>query len=429
MAGSGGFLDRNWPAVLVAILGTSARLLWLFEVDTQPQTDFAWYLQRAVDLSQNLGYQTELGPTAYWPPGFPLFLSLFLRLIGPALVVAKVLNAILTLGCALLTVSIVRAVNGGKIVPFIAGLLVALNPGMIAYSGIIASEPLYTFLLLLSIKTTLWAQSYWRFAAGGFLIGLATLVRPQAILSALALTALPAPEQEGLRPNRIKAAILCLLIALLTTSPWMIRTYQTHKKLIFVSANGGDNLWIGHNSQATGTYMTPPGKPDTPANEVENDRSSRELGLASLKSNPGRSISLIPAKLGATFASPSDITYWAFQTNPDQLITPGMDRHRSLFLTARTLSQVSNTTLLILAGLGLLIGSITPAGRRLIAVSLPQMIIVAIVVSLFFGNGRFALPTIPFQVMMAVATFASIRDWVGRDTPPDPNRYGFVTND
>lgn len=418
-------MQRNWPALAIFIAGAIARIWWLNEVNTQPQTDFAWYLQRATELSQNLGYRTEHGHTAYWPPGFSFALALFFKFTGPSLIAAKILNATLTLLCGLLTSAITYRLIGSRTLSCAAGLLVALSPGMIAYSGILASEPLYTFLSLGAIHTVLWAQGYPRWGLAGFLIGLATLVRPQAILLPFTFLSAPGPEADYRKPKKRIALALCFILAITTITPWLIRNARTHQAFIFVSTNGGDNLWIGHNPNANGNYQTPPGIPGSPTEEVQNDVKTKTDAREFMKQNPGRSFALIPAKLTATFLTPTDITYWAFQTDPTKQISPGVTQQRSLFLTAKQVTHVFTISLLIAAAIGTLVGIATPSGRLLIRVALPQVLLTALIVAIFFGNGRFALPTIPFQVMLTVAGLATIREWAGRNTPPDPNHYGY----
>jgi len=417
--------NRHWPALLILAVGAMARLWWLTEVNTQPQTDFAWYLQRATELSQVLGYRTELGPTAYWPAGFPLALALVFKIFGASLITAKVVNCLLTLAAAWLTGAITYRLTGSKKLSSFSGLIVALSPGMIVYSGIVASEPLYTVLILGAIQVSLWAQSYVRWGIAGFWIGVATLVRPQAILTIFALALMPRPDADYRKPKLPIALAICMGITLLTITPWIIRTARTHGHFVFISTNGGDNLWIGHNPKATGLYQTPPGKPDHPANEISNDQATKSIALSEIRSNFGRSLSLIPTKIRATFATPTDITYWGFQTNPEKLIVTGMDNQRGLFLSFRTYTNIFTGFLIVLMFIGVGVGGLTPSGRRLIWVALPQILITAFVVSVFFGNGRFALPTIPFQAMLAAATLATLRDWVGRENSPDPDRYGY----
>src|SRR5690606_33901006 len=109
-----------------------------------------------------------------------------------------------------------------------------------------------------SVLCVLEAQTYRSWILAGIAIGIATLARPQAILSAFALRWVP-QHRRGLPLNHWIAISLCLVIALLITSPWIARNKRTHGKWIFISTNGGDNLWIGHNPMANGRYMMPPG--------------------------------------------------------------------------------------------------------------------------------------------------------------------------
>ncbi len=374
---------------------------WLWSVDTQPVSDFHWYFERARGLAAGQGYTTELGPTAYWPVGYPYALSVMFRIFGASILVAKLFNAACCLICSLLTAAIVIRTVQSQAVGFLAGLAVSASPGFLAYSGILASEPLYTMLILISVLCVLEAQAYRSWILAGVAIGIATLARPQAILSAFALRWVP-QHRRGLPLNHWIAIPLCLIIALLITSPWIARNKRTHGKWIFISTNGGDNLWIGHNPMANGRYMMPPGRPDTPENEVAIDAFSRYDGAKEMIKNWPHSVSLIVPKLRATFASPSDIPYWAFQTRRGQVIAPGMDHQRNLFLGVRRYSKNYSVVLGVAALLGLITGWFSESGRRLIGIALPQIAAVALVTVIFFGNGRFALPTVPFQVMLAL---------------------------
>lgn len=423
MAKRPSIFDRYWPFWALLGIGIGVRIWWLWAVDTQPITDFAWYFDRAVGLADGRGYTTEHGATAYWPVGYPFALSLVFRIFGASLWIAKVFNSVCCIGCSLLTAAIAYRSMGSRVVSFLAGLAVTLSPGFVAYSGILASEPLYTLAILASVWLALWARSYTRWGFAGIAIGIATLVRPQAILSAFALGGVPRPDSR--RPRLWLAIGLCLIVAMAITSPWILRNKRTHGKWIFISTNGGDNLWIGQNPMATGTYMIPPGRPDTPAKENSIDAFGRYDGAKEMVKNWPHPLTLVGPKLKATFATPSDITYWAFQTDRTRLMMPGTGPERPMFLWARGIAEAYTFWLLVAAGIGLVVGWFSPSGRRLIWIAAPHILVTALVTIVFFGNGRFALPTIPFQVLLVVAGISAGLEWRKLIRPPEPNNYGY----
>ena len=86
---------------------------------------------------------------------------------------------------------------------------------------------------------------------------------------------------------------ICALFMILTVSPWTVRNYSVHGKFIPVSTNGGVNLWIGNNPNATGDWIDPSDY-RTPAasTEYEIDREYYNEALRYISSNPGRAIVL-----------------------------------------------------------------------------------------------------------------------------------------
>lgn len=65
--------------ILLNVVVRGAWLLWMHP----PQLyDFAWYYSHAVSLQTGHGYISSGKYTAYWPIGYPYFLSLLFRLTG-----------------------------------------------------------------------------------------------------------------------------------------------------------------------------------------------------------------------------------------------------------------------------------------------------------------------------------------------------------
>ena len=184
-----------------------------------------------------------------------------------------------------------------------------------------------------------------------------------------------------------------------------------HERLsqpVFISTNGGDNLWIGNNENATGKYIPPPGIPQSPAKELANDKATRTEGKNYILDNPGKVISLWPAKLEATFLTRSDVAYWSFQTEKGKLITPGMGSDKPLYKFTQRFSANFAYWLLIFAGVGAVLSFPFLESRRALGIPVAMIGLTALLSMVFFGNPRFGFPAIPFQAMLAASAVGSI---------------------
>lgn len=390
----------------VLILALVVRLVWLSQVDTQPVTDFDWYFNRAVSIAQGQGYSVNGVPTAYWPVGYPGFLSLLFKLFGPSTGIGKAANTVLTLLIVAVTWKIGRKHFESAKVATVAALILAVHPAVVAYSGILASEPLYTALLLAG---ALVGTAPKRAPVAGIAFGLACLVRPQALLVPL-LVAL-AETAKKLVPLRTWLLGLGLTFATIAVvlAPWTIRNLRQFGQFVFVSTNGGDNLWIGNNPTSKGTYQTPtpPGLKPT-MNEAQRDKAATRAALIYIKGSPSEVVSRWPSKLKATFLSGTDAPYWAFQKTKGKLQSPGLGADKQQFKGFRTYSVFFTNTLLLLAGVGILVCILR---RNLPVLGLLMIAYCAALSIVFFGNPRFAFPALPFLALYAAA---ALTFWSGR---------------
>jgi hypothetical protein len=117
------------------------------------------------------------------------------------------------------------------VLPWVAGLIAALNPFFITAVCDVRSEPLFMLLLTLAV----WCLLRGKGGGAGVAIALAALTRPAALLC-IPLFAL-------YRPRR---ALLLLLSAALTLAPWTLRNAVRFHELIVVNDAGGFNFWRGY---------------------------------------------------------------------------------------------------------------------------------------------------------------------------------------
>lgn len=393
---------------VILVLGLAVRIWWQQAVDTQPVTDFAWYFEKAKEISQGLGYQDKGFSTAYWPVGWPAALGLVFKVFGASLGVAKAFTLLLTWAIVPLAYSLSRRIFASEPAAVAAAFIAAFHPHFVAYSSILASEPLFTCLTLAyfnwhlaSRQKPIWA------AAGGAVLGMACLVRPQAILLPVFIQIFSAKADKQRRKDSFLVLALTLVMAFAVLSPWLLHTKAVFGRFVFVSTNGGDNLLIGHHPGATGRYVNPElcglERPQD-MSEGERDSAALKQGIENIKADPLRSLALIPAKLKTTLFTTTDAAYWAFQINPDKLDVPGKGSDKPFFLSFKLVSHWAFLGLLVLGLAGFikqaLLGPRDEEVGAGFAVLASGLVLPLLLSAVFFGNPRFFFAALP---LLAIA--------------------------
>ena len=102
----------------------------------------------------------------------------------------------------------------------VAGLIVALHPGLILYAALVMTEPLAALLTLsafwLAVRD---ARAFRGIVVGSLVLGVAALIRPQALLCAPFMAVLGGHRT----PARLRAALAACLFALVPVLPWTAR--------------------------------------------------------------------------------------------------------------------------------------------------------------------------------------------------------------
>jgi len=286
-------------------------------------------------------------PWCHYPVGYSAFLALFYRLLGPSRAVAGVADALTGASIAVVTWALARyALSAAR--ARAAGLLVALHPGMVLYAATVMSEPLAALLTLVAFWLTVRDRDPRRgIAAGGLVLGVAALVRPQALLCAPFLGALGLGlDHRGWRPRAIAAAAACA-IALVPVLPWTARNCRVMDGCALVSTNAGWNLAIGAFPRATGRFETlrsSDGCRDV-TGQVQQDRCWLRYGVEQIAARPWRWLSLVPAKLGYTFDHESFAVEYLHEARPGAW--PDTTREN-----ARGVTTLAHRLLLAAAALG-----------------------------------------------------------------------------
>lgn len=181
-------------------------------------------------------------------PGYPLFLAAATLGHPQSIPAAKLANAVLGALGTLVIAALSARVFRRRTVAIATGAVAALHPGLVMLSTDVQSEPLFTFLLLVSGFLLLAAadrpSSNLAIAAGAAL-ALGALTRP----SALALVPLiVAPLFDRRYPVRARAhisasALLGFAVALL---PWTIRNAIVYRELLPINDAAGSAFYQGN---------------------------------------------------------------------------------------------------------------------------------------------------------------------------------------
>ena len=313
--------------LVLAAVGLLGRLAVAFHsgLSTPPPSgsDASEYDSYAWNLAQGQGYrgispdvrgpdgQLLDHPTAYRAPGTSVFWSGLYRLFGHRYGVVRIAQCILGTLTILLIYQIARRCFD-EVVALLAGVLYALWPAALLYSGQLSSEPLYTFLFCWFIFTVLkfgerpnWLQTI----TAGLLLGLAMLTRSNAVLMVMLIVPWALWQFRG-TPRLLVRGLAISLIAVATLVPWTVRNYWLFHTFVPFETGGGDVVLGSYNRVVAsdplyyGYWVYPTSElPEyrerisAPNNEVIRDRIELQLALQWLHDHPEKWWYLVETRL------------------------------------------------------------------------------------------------------------------------------------
>lgn len=332
---------RRWgDALAVAGVALAARLAVALWAGTRfpPAGDGTYYERIAERIAAGHGY-TWVWPdgavtfAAHYPIGYPAALGALYALVGPSLLAAMLVQAFLGAVAAFAVHRALHEATAPRAVALIGGLLVALHPGLVAYTPAIMTEGVAAALVACSV----WAASRARSAAArsarmpwgalailGGVLGAATLVRPQCLALAPLLGAFAGAGGGG--SKRVSGAVLRALaaaalvtgVALAMCAPWTARNCVRMHRCALVSVNGGFNLLIGADPASTGAWspVQVPSACREVWDEAAKDACFGREARRYIASHPLAWAELVPRKLAATFDYCGAAGWYLHESNP-----------------------------------------------------------------------------------------------------------------
>ncbi|MGA2447978.1 MAG: glycosyltransferase family 39 protein [Polyangiaceae bacterium] len=394
---------------LLFVVALAPRLAAALAFAAEPVWDGHYYDFGARRIAEGHGYSDDITrggmlvwhPWCHYPVGYSAVLAAFYRALGPSHAVAAVANSLIGAALAVATWALARlAVSEAR--ARIAGALIALHPGLILYAALVMSEPLAALLTMLAFWLV--ARDLGRvrgLVLGALVLGVAALVRPQALLCAPAIGWVAA---KGLRRRVASAAAACAL-ALVPVLPWTVRNCMVMDGCALISTNAGWNLAIGAFPRATGRFETlraSDGCRDV-TGQVQQDRCWFAYGLGQIRAEPRRWLGLIPAKLGYTFDHESFEVGYLHEARPDLWPDPTVRR-------VRDFTTLAHRLLLAAASLGFV--AIAPLRRFRGAVTQGALLVAA------GALAALALHT-ESPVFWPLAVFAAVVPWLPLQGRPE----------
>ena len=325
---------------LFLLLAAGLRIWWICTNDVWPVSDFEWYYQCATNLAHGVGYRYNGEVSAFFPPGYPVFLSLIIRLFGTSLFAIKCFSVLLQVSAVYLVYLLGRRLTSSEVAGRLAMMLLVFYPNHIAYSSILASENLFIPLLLLGTELLLASEDRpWLLSLAGIIFGYAALTRPQVMLVPIIIFAVRNIAQRKQRPLQqwLLPIVAVHLLMAFVLSPWLWFTYKSFGHPVMTTSIG-HNLWIANNANANGTYVDvaeleaqlTPGK-----NDYERDKEKAQIAKNYRLTHPYQGISLLPARLKYLYMIDYDGTEWNILGYANRLTT---ERH-AWFIRYQEISQ------------------------------------------------------------------------------------------
>lgn len=368
-----------------------------------PTSDAGWYVDRGMELASGEGYHEGPWPTAYWPIGYPLFLAATFFLCGHDVISAQFVNLALSCGVFFLTYQLARRLFHDETAARLAVLLLTIYPNQIAYTGVLFSETLATFLLLLGFNIFMTKPTFGRTLASSLVLGFGALVKAQYLLSPGILLVVYGwgcwRTPHGMR----RVASLALIFALGVTAvvlPVTIRNYVALHHFVLISTNGGRTFLSGNNPEARGDYTPDNSLIDGVRFSVEDqiaaEKRAYAIGIDWIRNNPGRFAILVPMKIWRLWAPDGEGEWW-FQRG-----YAGYDDHIVAFRMARIFNQLYYTALLVGTAAAILLLFRRGYGLdRWVLIGPVLFAYLTLVAVVYSGQSRFHIPAMPFVVAYA----------------------------
>jgi len=346
---------------LMMVVFLATRIPLILAVDIAPWSDAEWYFYRAISIADGRGYYEGDLPTAYWPVGWPGFLSIWFAIFSPSTTVVEWINVVCSLLIVIMLYKIAERTFDDQLVSNLTLFFSVIYLNHIGYVPLALSELFYTALIFVLIWLLFGRYSIGVAAIAGLIAGMAILTKPQVVLYVAFLIVLKALEFYQDRDRNLREAARFLAVFVIASAimivPWSARNKAVLGEWVFVSTNGGVALLTGNNPAATGGYMSgddmrPGGLIDVPiertvANQIEFDAVARETAVRWILDNPGQFLALMPRKIIALWRSDGEAV-WSYEMEWSDY-----PQYETLLFALRIINHLFYFSILVLSALAI----------------------------------------------------------------------------
>jgi len=392
-----GQLSRTQFLVIFLSVGAVLRIAALF-LPFHLWGDWQTYNMLAGEWMRSGSYSVNGIPYAYRPPVYPFFLMIVYEIFGQIPRLGAAFNVVFSTGIVYLSYKLIGNFWGEKRAR-LAAIILVFFPSQILFVNKLATEPLFTMLLLAGLHFMSFAVKHKKYTLiflGGIFLGLAGLTRAIA-LAYLFFPLLYLLFQKERAFYKARNCLLLILGMMLVVLPWMYRNYDL-KGSFTIATNAGINLLIG-NAPGSGMgwnqAITEQFDINDPSQQVYVDSAATAIALENIRKDPSDFLKRGVLKLGYFYAVDMEGVW-------NEMVAAAnagrIDKYVLLGLAAESYYLV----ILMLCLCGLVYYFRTPdihsAGGFLLGGTILYWSAVHFV---FFGDGRFHFPIIPMIVSFA----------------------------
>lgn len=290
------YFHASWLYIILVAIVVRFALIFLYPA--YPVSDAKTYYDSALNLLAGNGYTRGGSVSSYFPPGYPFFLASIFSVFGASVVVGQLANALLSVTTAYFMALINISLGGSKAAAAIVIFLVCFYPEQIAYTMLLATEPLALFLLVVSVYLLIHyckTENILLLCLCGVFFGFSALTKTQVLLLAplIVIACYPLYKDKSFI-SITKRVLVVVFFMLLTISPHTIRNYMIFDKFILISSNGPINLFIGNNPHSTGGY-------DESGMYLLKEHDPKKYAIEYIVKNPMEVLLNLPNKLNYLF--------------------------------------------------------------------------------------------------------------------------------
>jgi len=385
----------NYDKLIIWLIGFIFifQFLVIFLIPNKPFSDSVYYLELANRLVDTGSYTTSNGNlTAFWPVGYPLYLTGINHLFGNGLLAIKLFNIFFSMGLVLSMYWLLKPVlNKSQLNLFV--FLFCLYPGFILNSNVIMPEYISAFVLWICIYLfTKKPYNKINLILAGALLGFGTLIRPTFLLLPMLFLIIIYFQKERIRKSY--HSLIFALSFLVIISPWLIRNCNLYNTFPVIATNGGFNFLMGNHSNSSGKINFDFEYNANNPNEVAEESKAYSSGFESILNEPLNALFRPVKKIFFSYYRGDSSVTWVFKGENY--------RYNPILLSSVFfISNYFHWIIIILSLFGFKNLLVLFKEKKMMYL-LGFLLYFLVIIVIFVGNERYIIPILPIHFISAV---------------------------